>query len=195
MQKKINAQRGESIARKDPGGHRLLERILNMPDLARVVPQLQPAVLHRVIERCGLVDCSELVILATPAQLAQVFDLDLWRPLQPGRDEQFDPARVGLWLEVLVESGADQAAQLLAAMPIEPLVAGIAHHVRVFDLISVATHETTDGGRYCHRPTDRELTSDIGGYHVVAKRADAWDAIVAVLTSLATGHTTASIRS
>ena len=102
--------------------------------------------------------------LATPAQLAQVFDLDLWRPAQPGRDEQFDPARFGVWLEVLVESGAEKAAALLAGMPVEPLVAGFAHYVRVFDLISVATHETTDGGWYCHRPTDDEFTCDIGGY-------------------------------
>ena len=110
MPKNIDSPPGGSIARNDPGdGRGLLDRILSTPDLARVVPQLQPEVLHRVIEHCGLEDCSELVSLATPAQLAQVFDLDLWRPPQPGRDEQFDPARFALWLEVLVESGADKA--------------------------------------------------------------------------------------
>ncbi len=189
MPKNLDSRRGGRIARKDPGDeHRLLDRILSTPDLARVVPQLQAGVLHRVIEHCGLEDCTELVALATPAQLAQVFDLDLWRPAQPGHDERFDPSRFGLWLEVLVESGADKAAELLAAMPIEPLVSGIAHHVRVFDLISTATHQTTDGGEYCHRPTDQELTSDIGGYQVMATRTDTWDAIVEVLTSLATNH-------
>jgi hypothetical protein len=186
---KIDSRRGGSIARKHSSdGHGLLDRILSTPDLARVVPQLHAGVLHRVIERCGLEDCAELVTLATPAQLAQAFDLDLWRPTQPGHDEQFDPARFGLWLEVLVESGADKAADLLAAMPVEPLVAGVAHHVRVFDLISIATHETTDGGQYCHRPTDDEFTSDVGGYQLVAKRTDTWDAIVDVLSSLSTDH-------
>lgn len=157
-----------------------------MPDLARVVPQLQPGVLHRVIESCGLEDCSALVALATPAQLAQVFDLDLWRPAQPGRDDRFDAARFGTWLEVLVESGAEKAAELLAAMPVEPLLAGFAHYARVFAYVSIATHETTGGDQYCHRPTDDEFTCDIGGYRVMPKRLDAWDAIVAVLTSLAT---------
>lgn len=190
MPKNVDSRPGGRIARKDAGGrHHLLDRILSTPDLARVVPQLPASVLHRVIEGCGLEDCSELVALATPAQLAQVFDLDLWRPAQPGRDEQFDPARLGLWLEVLIESGAGKAAELLAAMPIAPLVSGIAHHVRVFDLISTATHETTDGGWYCHRSTANELTSDIGGYQLMAKRTDTWDAINEVLSSLATDHT------
>jgi hypothetical protein len=68
-------------------------------------------VLHRTIESRGLEDCGEIVALLSPAQLAQVLDLDLWRPPQPGRDEQFDPARFGLWLEVLLESGAEKAAE------------------------------------------------------------------------------------
>lgn len=159
-----------------------------MPDLARVVPRLRPGVLHRVIDHCGLEDCSEIVALATPAQLAQVFDLDVWRPALPGRDEQFSAARFGTWLEVLLESGADNAAGMLAAMPPEPLIAGFAHYVRVFDYISIVTHETTDGSWYCHRSTEDEFACDIGGYRVMAKSPDTWDAIVAILTSLASGQ-------
>src|SRR6266481_5967060 len=90
---------------------RLLDRILDTPHLAQVVPRLPPEVLHRVVQSCGLEDCGELVALATPAQLARVFDLDLWRTDQPGLDEQFDADRFGVWLEVLMESGATVAAQ------------------------------------------------------------------------------------
>ena len=79
-----------------------LERILDNPQLARVVPHLQPELLHRIIERYGLEDCAELVALATPAQLVRIFDQDLWRAA-PGRDEHFDPARFGVWIEVLLE--------------------------------------------------------------------------------------------
>lgn len=74
--------------------------------------------LHRVIQHCGLEDCGELVALATPGQLAAVFDLDLWRPDRAGMDEQFDPDRFGLWLEVLLESGATLAALTLAKMDV-----------------------------------------------------------------------------
>ena len=46
----------------------VLDRILDTPHLEHVVPRLQPDLLHRVIQSCGLEDCGELVVLATPAQ-------------------------------------------------------------------------------------------------------------------------------
>src|SRR5712692_8945197 len=106
----------DSPAKRDARGRSLLDRILDTPHIAQVVPRLQPELLHRVIQSCGLEDCAELVALATPGQLARVFDLDLWRQSQPGRDEQFDAGRFGVWLEVLLESGAAVATQKLAAM-------------------------------------------------------------------------------
>src|SRR5262245_36416782 len=66
----------------------LVERILGTQNIAQVVPRLQPDVLHRIIQRCGLEDCVELLALATPGQLAHVFDLDLWRAGAPGLDER-----------------------------------------------------------------------------------------------------------
>ena len=83
----------------------LLDRILDTPHLARAVPQLQPVVLHRIIEHCGLEASGELVALATPAQLSGVLDLDLWRSEKAGADEHFTPERFGVWLEVLAETG------------------------------------------------------------------------------------------
>src|SRR5690349_19005686 len=80
----------------------LLVRILDIPHLGHVVPRLPSELLHRVIQSCGLEDCGEIVALATPGQLSAVFDLDLWRPPQPGLDDQFDADRFGLWLEVLM---------------------------------------------------------------------------------------------
>src|ERR1700730_18976319 len=110
------------------GPQHLLERILDTPNLAQVVPQLPAEMLHRVIEHCGLEDCGEIVALATPAQLARVFDLDLWRPAQPGRDELFDADRFGVWLDVLMESGATAAARKLAAMDADVAVGARSEH-------------------------------------------------------------------
>jgi hypothetical protein len=102
-------------------------------DKIYVVPHLQPELLHRVVQRCGLEDCGDLVALATPDQLARVFDLDLWRADRPGPDEQFDADRFGVWLEMLVESGATAAAQIVAQMDVDLVTAALAQHMRVFD--------------------------------------------------------------
>jgi hypothetical protein len=167
----------------------LLDRILDTPHLARVIPQLRADVLHKVIQRCGLEDCGEIVALATPGQLAQVFDLDLWRSGQPGRDEQFDADRFGVWLEVLMESGAAVAAQTLAEMNVELVTSALAQHARVFDCAAVSPSTPMDGDDAIDvRAPDAGLECEVGGYLVVANRTDSWDAIVGVLVSLEAEH-------
>jgi len=177
-------------ARRDaPEGRNLLDRILNTPRLEQVVPKLQPGLLHRVIQTCGLEDCGELVALATPEQLAHIFDLDLWRAARAGLDEQFDADRFGVWIEVLLEAGAAAAAQKLAGMEVDLVVTGLAQHMLVYDRAAVTPYETLDGEQVdVYRISDDAITADIGGYVLVAKRADSWDAIVEVLMSLGDGH-------
>ncbi len=167
----------------------LLDRILSTPHLARVVPRLQPEVIHRVIQRCGLEDSSELVALATPEQLNRVFDLDLWHAARPGRDEQFDAGRFGVWLEVLVEAGADVAARKLAGMDAGIVTAGFAQHLRVVDRAVASGYTTTDGREMAPVVSRTDgLTHEVGGYLAMARRTDSWEAIVAVLTALADDH-------
>src|SRR5262249_31613859 len=181
-------------ARRDAtDGRSLLDRILNTPSFEQVVPRLRPDLLHRVIQTCGLEDCGEIGALATPDQLARVFELDLWRAARAGRDEQFDADRFGVWLEVLVESGAAAAAQKLVGMDVDLVVAGLAQHTLVYDRAAVTPYETTDGELITFYADaisvfDDGLTFDVGGYLLVAKRADSWEAIVEVLTSLDAGH-------
>ena len=154
----------------------MLERILDAPHLARVVAELQPELLHRIIQSCGLQDCGALVALATAEQLTAVFDLDLWRTARPGLDEQFDADRFGVWLEVLMESGASVAAQKLAAMNVDLVIAGFAQHARVLDHAAAI------------RTADDALSFDVGGFHVVARIAGWWDVIVDVLVCLDAEH-------
>ena len=167
----------------------MLDRILDTPCLEHVVPRLQPDLLHRVIQSCGLEDCGELVALVTPDQLVRIFDLDLWHTGQPGREEQFDADRFGVWLEVLVESGAPGAAQKLAGMDADLVSAGLARHARVYDIAAVTPYTTTDGDEAAAiLSIDDGVACDVGGYRVVARRTDSWDAIVAVLLSLDAEH-------
>ena len=58
------------------------------------------------------------------------------------------------------------------------MIAGLAQHARVFDGAAVtATHVL-----------DHELACDIGGYRLIAKRTDSWEAIVAIFISLDAEH-------
>jgi len=167
---------------------RALQRILSTPHLAQAVPRLPAELLHRVIQHHGLEDCAELVALATPEQLARVFDLDLWQPSKPGLDEQFDASRFGVWLHVLLENGADAAARRVAEMAPALVVTGLARHVRVFDVASIMPYTTLDGEQTAGHADDA-ISCDIAGYRVVARRDDAWDTVVEVLLALESAHT------
>jgi hypothetical protein len=178
----------DSLARPDVRDHQsLVNRILEIPHLAQVVPRLPPEMLHRVIQSCGLEDCGELIALATPDQLTRVFDLDLWRSDHPGIDERFDADRFGVWLEVLAESGPTVAAQKLAEMNVDLVIAALAQHAFVFDpaaLLRAVDAEDVD----TDRSLNGALRSEVGGYLLVARRADSWNAILAVLIALDKHH-------
>lgn len=163
----------------------MLERILETPYLAQAIPRLQPQLLHRIIQRVGLEDCGALVALVTPAQLSAVFDLDLWRSARPGGEEQFDANRFGVWLEVLLESGAESAASTLAAVDPGVVTTAFAQFVRVYD---PATLATIVDGEIVDAELDAELTRAIGGYLVTATRGESWDAMVEILIALDAVH-------
>ena len=153
----------------------LLARILQTPQLERVVPRLEPHVVHRLIEACGLEDSASLVALLTPQQLTRVFDFDLWNAAHPGADDRFDATRFARWVEVIAESGVAAGAAKLADMDAGLVTAAFAHHLFVFDPATLPKA----GGR---------PSAEIGGYLVVAKGRDAWDAMVDVLSALDANH-------
>ncbi len=176
-----------ALSRREGGA--LLEQILDTPRIAEIVPRLPPETLYRVIERFGLEDCGALVALATPAQVTQVLDLDLWRSPQAGLDQQFDAERFGVWLEVLVDHGIDVAARTVAGLDTDLVAAGLAQHARIFHIATLEAYETTDGTAIpAVIERDAGLACDIAGNRIIARRPDAWDAIVDVLVELDASH-------
>jgi hypothetical protein len=161
----------------------LVVRLLDTPDIARVVPRLVPEVLHRLIERCGLEACADVVALATPRQLQRLLDIDLWRAAAPGGDETLDAARFGEWLEVLLELGAG-GGDRLAAMDFNLVVGGLAAHVRVFDGAAVSGYTTLDGEQVGGRDAGGRRAAAIGGFVVESRETAAFDTIVEVLSEL-----------
>ncbi len=180
-----------------PGGrsvdHRLA-RLLDTPLLAQVVPHLAPETLHQLVQYRGLDACVELLTSATPAQLASLCDLDLWRHAQPGRDEEFDVDRFGEWLEVLVDTGEWVAARTVAALDKHLVIAGLSRYVRVFDPGTFEPTASTDDEPIerhdlMNSETSRDVPEcEVGGYLVRARRTDAWDAIVTLFVTLEIEH-------
>src|SRR5262249_38985136 len=162
-----------------------LTRLLKSPDLPSIVPHLEPELLHRVIQTNGLEDCGEIVALATPVQLARVLDIDLWRVPAPGADEQFDPDRFGLWLEVLLDAGADVAADKLAGLDLDLVAARFAPHLAVFDVVAATPYTMLHGEEMQAPMSGRARAAEIGGYVLETRRTSAWDAILELLAFLA----------
>jgi hypothetical protein len=160
-------------------------RLLDAPNLARVVPHVAPETLHQLILHAGLEACGEVVASMTPDQLTSVLDFDLWRSPRPGLDEQFEADRFGEWLELLSETGGPVAARIIASQDEHLVIAGLSRYVRVFDPSALDVPAPSDD-----EPFDMEGTPsgsyecEVGGYLVRAIRADAWDAIMALLLAL-----------
>jgi Family of unknown function (DUF6178) len=162
----------------------LLARLLDTPNLPDVVRGLDAPTIHAMVRACGLEDCGEIVALATPEQLMGVFDLDLWRSAAVGGsvvEEQFDPDRFNLWLEVLVDVDVAVAADKLVGLDVDFVTAAITQQLRVFDQ---AWRFQDDFAPVL----DSAASVDVVGYTVVAARREAWDAWLAVLVDLELHH-------
>lgn len=144
-------------------------------------------------------DNAELVARVVPRLTAHL-DRDLWKP-QPGRAERFDVDRFGEWLEDLVEAGESLAADIIAALDRNLVVAGLSRYLRVFDPGIFEPVAQSDDERIDRHEAMREgdavMTRDVdgdrpacevGGYIIRARRSDAWDAIIALLLELYAEH-------
>jgi hypothetical protein len=151
----------------------VLARLLDAPNLPALVRELEPELLHRLVRARGLEACGDIVSLATPEQLSQVFDLDLWRAASPGAPEQFDAARFAQWVEVLVDVDLRLAADRIAALDFDFVTLAMTRHLRVV---------------VPYQPASGAPVYQVGGYSVAAIRGDAPDALLRVLGELDANH-------
>jgi hypothetical protein len=179
----MSRRTGRAPARSADTVERRLARLLESAELARIVPRLAPEAVHQLIEHRGLDACEALISAATREQLATVLDLDLWRSPRPGMDAAFDTGRFGEWVNMLAAMDPGTAAATVAAMDPALVSVGLSWHVRVFDVaaLSVARSTTDDGMETGGASPDGE----VGGYAIFARRMDAWEPIMTVLSALA----------
>jgi hypothetical protein len=167
-----------------PADGQALARLLDMPQLAKVVPHVAPEVLHRLIRHAGLERCVDIVEAASRDQLRLILDLDLWRAPRAGGDEEFDAERFGEWIETLVDRDAATAAAVVARLDESVVVTGLSRYVRVIDPGVLEPTESTDDEWESGLFIPTGLTAEVGGYIVQARRKDTWDAVVSLLVAL-----------
>lgn len=173
----------------DPG--RWIDLLLNRPDLLQRVQAMSTDSLLALIVKNGLEDSGELIALATTTQLAGLLDEDLWRSPTPGKEEMFDSARFGLWLEVLHEIGPALAAQKI--LELDPLFVVMAMSTQLLVLntryLETLVMNAESGEEYqIEKAIESRLNHEFGEYIAVAKADQAWDALLAILVELENHH-------
>jgi hypothetical protein len=157
---------------------------LDDAELARVVQGLGPDGMQALVADVGLADAGHWLALATPEQVLEVLDAELW-DARPGENERLDPHRFVTWLEALMEIGPELAADHLADAPRELVVAGLHRQALVFDTdelwLAVA--------RGLMDPAiDDHAQLELEDWLLVSRGLDGWDAVVAAMVELADRH-------
>jgi hypothetical protein len=163
----------------------LLARILDQPQLVKAVQALPPRALLNLIDHVGLEDAGEIVAMATVEQLERMFDDDLWRSRKPGGAERFDPARFGLWLEVMLEAGSAFTADRLAELSEDLLALALHDQLLVIDLDELAISALD---AQLEKLLDGALSLEFGQYRVIARHQGGWDGLTLALTALDDRH-------
>jgi hypothetical protein len=176
----------------------LIGRILETPDLPRVVQGLEPAVLHQLVQKCGLEDVGSIVAFATTEQLMGVFDHDLWLAARAGAADEFDADRFGLWLEVLVEAGGELAARKVAELDFDLVTAAFSRHLLVLDaewnaierrdaaLLDEVIPDLAEHLALAEAALENGL--ELGGFRIIPRRGAPWDALIEILARLSSDH-------
>jgi hypothetical protein len=166
----------------------LLNRILESPGLVKMVQDLPPPVLTRMVRHIGLEDAAEIVAMATVDQLNRVFDEDLWLGVLPGEEEVFNAERFILWLKILFESGLESAMEKIVRLDEDLITLALSRHILVLDMetlaVGMARCDRGDDADLVDKRLDGSLSLELEGYLVIARTHHGWEAISTLLVEL-----------
>jgi hypothetical protein len=170
-----------------PSSNQLLRRLIEDPAIAEVVRSLEPESLSRLIVHVGLEDAGEIIACASTEQLLGVFDTDLWRREQGGKDAEFQPERFLLWLEILSEAGEKALVSRLADLPEDLVISSFYQHMLVLNLDDLGELEQSWSKEEIDL-TDKALADCLGleldEYYLIARKGDGWDTIIHAVLAL-----------
>ena len=167
---------------------KLLNRILDSPGLVKLVQDLPPRILTRLVRHIGLEDAAEIVAVVSVDQLNRVFDEDLWFGALPGEEEVFRAERFILWLEVLFENSLESALEKIVRLDENLITLALARHILVLDMDALAVRMTgtnsSDDTDLVDKIRDGSLSLEFEGYLVIARTQHGWEAVSTLLVEL-----------
>lgn len=168
----------------------LIHRLLDTPQLVQELRALPGPKFAALVQHLGVEDAGELIALATTEQLVAAFDEDLFQAGRPGERETFAAERFVTWLEVLLEAGEQVAARRIAELSPDFVVQALSSLVLVLDHDALLAR-LSEGGRaayYADKALESALCEELEGYLIIARQADGWDAVLALLLALDRDH-------
>jgi hypothetical protein len=163
----------------------LIERLVDAPNLARIVHALDAQTFSALVRRIGIEDAGALIGLATRDQLEAAFDDDLFTNKVPGEREAFDRSRFVLWLEALLAEGDSFAADRIASRPEDFVVEALSSIVAILDedaLLMRMRAQVPDADDKA--APERPLSTGIDGYVIEARIEEGFDAAVSLIVAL-----------
>lgn len=184
-----------TLTKHDPHGltraRSLLNSLIELPDLAGTLQALPAPLFAALVRQVGVEDAGELIALATPEQLVQAFDEDLFVSERAGERESLDVGRFVTWLEVLLEAGDEVAARRIAELDEDLVALALGGVLLVLDedaLRDRLDEGDEDEARQVDKSLEGALTEDLDGYILVAKQHDGWDAVLTLVLALDRDH-------
>ncbi|EDM76110.1 hypothetical protein PPSIR1_31283 [Plesiocystis pacifica SIR-1] len=166
---------------------RVLAQLLDDPARVQTLRALPPPRFGALVRELGLEDAGELMALATSSQTLAVLDEQLWTDGAGSPEEQLEPERFALWLDVLLQGGDGLTARRLLELPEALLIAGLCGQLFVLDVDALGHSMAGASWRdaeLAERILDACLYLELDGYTLVAKRGLGWDPTVAALLAL-----------
>lgn len=119
-----------------------LARVRDDADLPAIVPRLPGVALASLVQSLGLADAVPVLEAATPHQLGELLDQNVWRSPQPGKSERLNQRSLAEWIEVLLETESlseklDQLGRDFLATILAPVLVVERFRERIWDFVTM----------------------------------------------------------
>ncbi len=132
-----------------PRGVRKIDALLALDDAKGAVAAMAPNEIFELVHEVGFEDASDLIALATPAQIQGCFDLDGWNK------DEVDLLPLRPWLMALIDTGFENLSEVWGNLDAELRALILQREVKVYDVAMgeepQAGVENPDGG-YDEKP-------------------------------------------